>query len=161
MPHTGTSNGYIVVKIISSCGSKVNLSHLVELEDNAANTPDIARLAPAQLQDDLGRPVVSGGHNTAVVLPVERGRAEVDELHSRISHPSDVPLIRRAVLAVPVVAHKQNVFWLQVGVSQMIFMEKLETDLELITLELYSHTEREVWLWAYPSRVVYNYNCIL
>lgn len=131
MPHTGTSNGYIVVKIISSCGSKVNLSHLVELEDNAANTPDIARLAPAQLQDDLGRPVVSGGHNTAVVLPVERGRAEVDELHSRVSHPSDVPLIRRAVLAVPVVAHKQNVFWLQVGVSQMIFVEKLETDLEL------------------------------
>ena len=132
MPHTGTSNGYIVVKIISSCGSKVNLSHLVELEDNAANTPDIARLAPAQLQDDLGRPVVSGGHNTAVVLPVESGRAEVDELHSRVSHPSDVPLIGGAVLAVPVLAHEQNVFRLQVSVSQMVFVEKLQTDLELI-----------------------------
>ena len=132
MPHTGTSNGYIVVKIISSCGSKVNLSHLVELEDNAANTPDIARLAPAQLQDDLGRPVVSGGHNTAVVLPVERGRAEVDELHSRVSHPSDVPLIGGAVFAVPVVADEQNVFRLQVSVSQMVFVEKLQTDLGLI-----------------------------
>ena len=105
----------------------------MELEHYAANTPDVARLAPAQLQDDLGRPVVSGWHNTAVVLPVERSRAEVNELHSGVPHPSDVPLIRGAVLAVPVVAYKQNVFGLQVGVSQMIFVEKLETDLELIT----------------------------
>ena len=125
----------------------------MELEHYAANTPDITGLAPSQLQDDLGRPVVSGGHNTAVVLPVERGRAEVDELHSGVSHPSDVPLIGGAVFAVPVVAYKQNVFGLQIRVSQMIFVEKLETDLELITLELYSHTEREVWAWAYPFRV--------
>ena len=107
--------------------------YLVELKDNAANTPDIARLAPAELQDNLGRPVVPGGHNTAVVLPVERSRAEVNELHSGVSHPSDVPLICGAVFAVPVVAYKQNVFGLQIRVSQMIFVEKLETDLELIT----------------------------
>ena len=72
-----------------------------------------------------------GGHNTAVVLPVERSRAEVNELHSGVPHPSDVPLIGGAVFAVPVVADEQNVFRLQVGVSQMIFVEKLETDLEL------------------------------
>ena len=120
-----------MVNIISSCGSKVNHNYLVELEDNAANAPDIARLAPAELQDDLGRPVVPGGHNTAVVLPVERSRAEVNELHSGVPHPSDVPLVRGAVLAVPVVADKQNVLGLQVGVSQMILVEKLEIDLEL------------------------------
>ena len=105
----------------------------MELEDYAANTPDIARLAPAELQDNLGRPVVSGGDNTAVVLPVERSRAEVNKLHSGVPHPSDVPLICGAVFAIPVVAYKQNVFRLQIGVSQMIFVEKLETDLELIT----------------------------
>ena len=131
MADTGRSDGYIVVNMISSCGSKVPHYHLVELENYAANTPDIARLAPAQLQDDLGRPVVSGGHNTAVMLPVERSRAEVNELHSGVPHPSDVPLVRGAVLAVPVVAYKQNVLRLQVGVSQMIFVEKLEIDLEL------------------------------
>ena len=120
-----------MVNIISSCGSKVNHNYLVELEDNAANAPDIARLAPAKLQDDLGRPVVPGGHHTAVVLPVESGRAEVNELHSGVPHPSDVPLVRGAVLAVPVVADKQNVLGLQVGVSQMILVEKLEIDLEL------------------------------
>ena len=102
----------------------------MELEHYAANTPDITGLAPAQLQDDLGRPVVSGGDHTTVVLPVERRRAEVDELHSGVPHPPDVPLVGGAVLAVPVVVHKQNVLRLQVGVSQMIFVEKLETDLE-------------------------------
>ena len=97
-----------------------------------------------------------------MVLPVERSRAEVNELHSGVPHPSDVPLIRGAVLAVPVVAYKQNVLRLQVGVSQMIFVEKLETDLELITSELYIQIEGELWgLGVSQYGVVYNYNCIL
>ena len=75
---------------------------------------------------------MSGGHHAAVVLPVEGGGAEVNELHPRVSHPSDVPLVGGAVLAVPVVAYEQNVLGLQVGVSQMIVVEKLERDFELI-----------------------------
>ena len=130
--YAADNNGSIVVKIISSCGSKVQDDYLVELEDDAANAPDVTRLAPAELQDDLGRPVVPGGDHAAVVLPVERGRAEVDELDSGVPHPPDVPLVGGAVLAVPVLAHEQNVFRLQVSVSQMVFVEKLQTDLELI-----------------------------
>ena len=160
MADTGRGNGYIVVNMISSCGSKVDYYHLVELENYAANTPDIARLAPAQLQDDLGRPVVSGGHNTAMVLPVEGGGAEVNELHSGVPHPSDVPLVRGAVLAVPVVADKQNVLGLQVGVSQMILVEKLEIDLELKSIQNYIAILNERYgLGRIPSEcVVYNYN---
>ena len=63
---------------------------------------------------------MSGGHHAAVVLPVERGGAEVDELDPSVSHPPDVPLVGRAVLAVPVGAHEQNVLRLEVSVSQMI-----------------------------------------
>ena len=60
------------------------------------------------------------------------GESEVDELDSGVPHPPDVPLVGGAVLAVPVLAHEQNVFRLQVSVSQMVFVEKLRTDLELI-----------------------------
>ena len=63
---------------------------------------------------------MSGGHHAAVVLPVEGGGAEVDELDPSVSHPPDVPLVGRAVLAVPVCAHEQNVLRLEVCVSQMI-----------------------------------------
>ena len=104
---------------------------------------------------------MSRGHNTAVMLPVERSRAEVNELHSGVPHPSDVPLVRGAVLAVPVVAHKQNVFWLQVGVSQMIFVEKLETDLELLSIQNYIAILNERGLGVSFNNVFYNYNCRL
>ena len=55
--------------------------YLVELEDDAADAPDVAGLRPAQLEDDLRRAVVPRRHHRAVVLPVERRRTEVDQLH--------------------------------------------------------------------------------
>ena len=55
--------------------------YLVELKDDAADAPDVAGLRPAQLEDDLRGAVVARRHNRAVVLPVERRRAEVDQLH--------------------------------------------------------------------------------
>ena len=58
----------------------------VEFEEDAANAPDITRLRPAQLQDDLRRPVVPGGHDGRVVLPVEGGRAEVDHFDVRVAN---------------------------------------------------------------------------
>ena len=67
--------------------------HLVQLKHNAPDAPDIAGLTPSQLQDHLRGPVVPGGHHAAVVLPVEGGGAEVNELHPGVSHPPDVPLV--------------------------------------------------------------------
>ena len=104
-----------MVNVISSCRS-----HLVQLEHDAANTPDVTGLAPAKLQDHLGRSVVPGRHHAAVVLPVEGGGPEVDELDPGVPHPPDVPLVGGAVLAVPVRADEEDVLWLEVGVSQMI-----------------------------------------
>jgi len=49
-------------------------THVIELEDDASDAPHIARVRPAQLQDDLGRAVVSGGDHGGVVLPFEGGR---------------------------------------------------------------------------------------
>ena len=68
--------------------------YLVELEDDAADAPDVARLRPAQLEDDLRGAVVPRRHHRAVVLPVERRRAEVDQLH-----PVVVGAARRSTIA--------------------------------------------------------------
>ena len=130
-------------------------THLVQLEQDAADAPHVARLGPTQLQDNLRGleicltfykiffafhtnifrksqveniiyPVVSGGDDRAVVLPVEGGRAEVDELDPGVAHAPDVALGRGAVLAVPVRAHEQDVLRLQVGVGQVVVVQKLK-----------------------------------
>ena len=103
-----------------------NKTHLVEFEDNAANAPHITWLRPAQLQDDLGRSVVSGADHAGVVLPVKRGGAEVNQLDPGVSHPPDVLLGRGTILREPVIGHKQNVLRLQISVGQMIVVKKLK-----------------------------------
>ena len=68
--------------------------YLVELEDDAADAPDVAGLRPTQLEDNLRGAVVPRRHHRAVVLPVERRRTEVDQFHpivvgtARIDQPS-------------------------------------------------------------------------
>ena len=69
---------------------------------------------------------MSGGDDRAVVLPVEGGRAEVDELDPGVAHAPDVALGGGAVLAVPVRAHEQDVLRLQVGVGQVVVVQKLK-----------------------------------
>lgn len=49
--------------------------------------PHITRLRPAQLQDHLGRPVMSGRHNCTVVLVVKGGAAKVNQTHVRALDP--------------------------------------------------------------------------
>ena len=76
----------------------------VELEGDAADAPDVAWLAPAQLEDDLGGAVVPGAHHLAVVLPVEGCGPEVDEPHLGALHlPHVLPLQgRRSVSRLPI-----------------------------------------------------------
>jgi len=50
-----------------------------DLEDDAAGGPDVAGLGPADLHDDLGRPVVACGHDAGVVLVVEGRAPEVNQ----------------------------------------------------------------------------------
>ena len=80
----------------------------------------------AKYLENIIYPVVSGGDDRAVVLPVEGGRAEVDELDPGVAHAPDVALGGGAVLAVPVRAHEQDVLRLQVGVGQVVVVQKLK-----------------------------------
>lgn len=52
----------------------------IQLEQNAADRPHVARLVPAQFENHLRRPIVARGHDRRVVLVVEGGRAEIDQL---------------------------------------------------------------------------------
>ena len=97
-----------------------------------------------------------GGHNAAVVFPVEGGRAKVDQLHPGVRqchrlplcfltseseaclpgvpHPPQVALRGGAVLGAPVGGHKQDVLRLQVRVSEVVIVQELEKKGRLIFL---------------------------
>ena len=47
-----------------------------ELREDAPHAPHIACVRPAQAQDHLGRPVVTGAHHGRVVLQQEKERGE-------------------------------------------------------------------------------------
>ena len=64
--------------------------------------------------------------DAAVVLPVEGGRAEVDQLHPGVPHPPEVALRRRAVLRAPVGRDEQDVLRLQVGVGEVVIVQELD-----------------------------------
>lgn len=50
-----------------------------ELDKNASDTPNIAREAPTQIQDNLWGSVVPGGDDRGVILVVKSGRSKVNE----------------------------------------------------------------------------------
>lgn len=51
-----------------------------ELNDDAAHTPHVTGVGPAQTQDDLWRAVVARGHNGRVVLVLKCCAAKVNDL---------------------------------------------------------------------------------
>ena len=102
--------------------------YLIKLKNNAARAPNIAGLAPAQLQYHFRRPVVSGGDYAGVVLPVESGRPKVDEFDPRVAHPAHRALAGRTGLGVPVRRHEQNVFRLEIRVREVVVVQELETN---------------------------------
>ena len=65
----------------------------VELEHDAADAPDVTRLRPAHLEYDFRRAVVTRRHDGAVVLVIERRRAEVDQLDVGREHLLVVALL--------------------------------------------------------------------
>ena len=99
---------------------------LIKFEEDTSNAPNITGLGPSKLEDDLGRSVVSGGDNTGVVFPIKRGRSKVYQLDTCVSHSSDVSLVCWTVLAVPIVAYKQNVLRLQICMGQVVIVKKLK-----------------------------------
>ena len=55
-----------------------------KFDENAANTPNIARITPAQIENDLWRPVMSGRHDGGMILVVESSGAKVNQPDLRI-----------------------------------------------------------------------------
>ena len=95
----------------------------IQLKQDATNTPNIARLRPAQFQNDFGRSVMSSGHNGRVMFPIERSRAEIDHAYVRVLDHALVTFLFRVVNDFVVRIHKQNILRFQVRVCQFVFMQ--------------------------------------
>jgi len=98
-----------------------------ELEDDAADTPDVAGLAPAELQDDFWSSVVAGGDYRTVVLVVEGGAAEVDEADGGVLDILDV-----VAAALVVRVEEQDILWFEIGVSDSVFVKEVAAVAELV-----------------------------
>jgi len=69
---------------------------------------------------------VPGGYNTAVVLPVEGGGTEVDELDPSVAHSPDCTFGCGTYLCVPVGAEEQNVLRFKICMGEMVLVQKLK-----------------------------------
>jgi hypothetical protein len=105
-----------------------------ELDEDAADAPDVAGEAPAEIEDDLGGAVVAGGDDGGVVLVVEGGGAEVDEADVRVEQDAALAGVARdglggggdgAVVGEGLVgvADEEDVFGFEVGVDEIEVME--------------------------------------
>lgn len=54
----------------------------IQLDQDASDAPQIARVGPAQAQDDLRGSVMAGGNDGGMVLLFKSGAAKVDQLDS-------------------------------------------------------------------------------
>lgn len=107
-----------------------------ELHQDAADTPDVARIAPAHIQDDLRRPVMPRRYHRRVILVVECGRPKVNQADLAVQqHPSlpgvpgrgmrggwDASVVGERLIAV---AYKEDILGLQVGVDEVEIVEDL------------------------------------
>ena len=71
---------------------------------------------------------MSSADHTAVMFPVKCGGPKVNQLDPGVSHSSDISLVGRTILCTPVIGHKQNIFWLQICVGQVIVVKKLKME---------------------------------
>ena len=75
---------FSVIMSLEQCEAKI------QLESNAANAPDVTRLTPAQLQDDLRSSVVSGTDHLTVMFPVKCGATKVYQADLSVLHLPDI-----------------------------------------------------------------------
>lgn len=94
----------------------------VILKQNAASTPDIAWLRPAQLKDHFWGTVVPGSHDSGVVLMIKGGTSEVCHADARVPDGFLLTALFLVVQSIEVRVDKQDVFWLEVSVSQLVVM---------------------------------------
>lgn len=66
-----------------------------ELDEDAADAPDVARERPAQTKNDFGSPVVPGRNDRRMIFVLECGGPEVDQ--SNFSVEQDFTLVRLTV----------------------------------------------------------------
>mmetsp|Transcript_1290 Transcript_1290/g.3744 ORF Transcript_1290/g.3744 Transcript_1290/m.3744 type:complete len:451 (+) Transcript_1290:1127-2479(+) len=98
-----------------------------QLDNDAAQAPDVAREGPTEAEHDLGSPVVPGRHDLRVVLVVKGRGPKVDQVKVRLlrnSRASPRPAARRN-LAVLVV-REQDVLRLQVRVNEADGVQELD-----------------------------------
>lgn len=60
-----------------------------ELDQNTADAPNVARVAPTQVQDDLRRSVVSCADHRRMIFIIKRGRTKVNQ--SDLRFEQDLP----------------------------------------------------------------------
>lgn len=75
LPDDGLHHGQMF-EIVMSLEQSISRE---EFHEDTPDTPNIAGETPAQVQDNLGSPVVSRGDHRRVVLIIEGGRPEVDQ----------------------------------------------------------------------------------
>lgn len=61
-----------------------------EFDKDATYAPDVARVRPAESENDLRRSIMSGRHNRRVIFVLESSRAKVDESNLGVQQDSSL-----------------------------------------------------------------------
>ena len=105
-----------------------------ELNENAANTPDVTGETPTQIENDLRCPVMSSGDNRRVVLVIEGGRSKINQSNLTIQEDASLTCCPRCCMRggwdcsvvgerLIRVVHEQDVLGFKVGVDEVKVME--------------------------------------
>lgn len=105
-----------------------------ELNENAANTPDVTRETPAQIENNLRCPVMSSRDDGRVIFVIEGGRSKIDQSNLTIQEDASLTCCPRRCMRgrrdcsvvgerLIGVAHEQDVFGFKVGVDEVKVME--------------------------------------
>lgn len=99
------------------------MSYQMQFKNDTANAPNITWLRPPKFHNDLWGPVVSGGDNRTVMLPIECCRTEVNQFDSGVSHSSQWFLCILFQVK-PIVGDKKHVFRFQIRVGHFVVMHE-------------------------------------
>jgi hypothetical protein len=105
-----------------------------ELYQDTPDTPDVTGETPAQIQNNLWCPIVTGGHNRRVVFIIKCGRAKVNETNLTVEKDPSLARIAGvgvrggrdgAVVSKGLVgaADEEDVFGFQIGVDEIQVVE--------------------------------------